>query len=155
MKNIKEKYWAQKAQAKHRKVDFNLTFEEWWDIWQQSGKWDERGRKRGQYVMSRCNDSGAYEVGNVFIQTCGDNARDAAPNRVFTKESFKHRIPWNKGQKTGPLSAEIKEKLSVRLTGIAKPQAKKTCPHCRLTGGASNMTRKHFDNCKHKETING
>ena len=29
-----------------------------------------------------------------------------------------------------------------------KPQTKGTCPHCLKTGGVSNMTRYHFDNCK-------
>ncbi len=31
-----------------------------------------------------------------------------------------------------------------------KPQKKKICPHCGKTGGASNMTRWHFDKCKSK-----
>jgi len=25
-----------------------------------------------------------------------------------------------------------------------------TCPHCGISGGGGNMTRYHFDNCKHK-----
>jgi len=153
MKSIKEKYWAQKSQAKNRGIEFKLTFDQWWDIWQTSGKWEERGRNKGQYVMSRFNDCGAYEINNVFIQTNANNNRDAAPNRKYTKNSFVNRIPWNKGKKTGPLTEEIKNKLSAKLTGVPKPQTKKTCPHCGLTGGASNMTRKHFDNCKHKEVI--
>ena len=27
---------------------------------------------------------------------------------------------------------------------------KSTCPHCNMTGRSNNMTRYHFDNCKHK-----
>lgn len=30
-----------------------------------------------------------------------------------------------------------------------KPQPISTCPHCGMRGGISNMTRYHFDNCKH------
>jgi hypothetical protein len=73
MKENKLKFWSQRTKANHRGIEFNLTFEQWWDIWQQSGKWEQRGCRRGQYVMSRYNDAGAYEVGNVFIQTCTDN----------------------------------------------------------------------------------
>ena len=110
--------------ARLRGIDFTLTFEQWWDIWQQSGKWNERGRKKDQYVMSRIGDTGPYELGNVFIQSNADNNRDAAPNRKYTKKSFINRTPWNKGKKTGPLSLEHKEKLSLKLTGVLKPRKK-------------------------------
>jgi hypothetical protein len=73
MQEIRNKYSCQKSKAKHRGIDFQLTFEEWWDIWQQSGKWNERGFRKGQYVMSRKNDIGPYAIGNVFIQLSEDN----------------------------------------------------------------------------------
>lgn len=124
MKTSKEKYWNQKTQARLRGIDFTLTFEQWWDIWQQSGKWEQRGRKKGQYVMSRIGDQGGYTIDNVLIQSNADNNRDAAPNRTYTKKSFINRIPWNKGKKTGPLSLEHKEKISITLTGVSKPRKK-------------------------------
>lgn len=58
------------------KIEFKLTFEEWLRIWIDSGHLHERGRKKGQYVMSRKNDIGHYEVGNVFIQLCSENNRN-------------------------------------------------------------------------------
>lgn len=61
------KYISQKINARQRGIEFKLTFEEWSWIWQQSGKWDERGCKINQYVMCRIGDTGAYEIGNVFI----------------------------------------------------------------------------------------
>jgi len=48
-------------------IEFKLTYEEWLDIWASSGFAHLRGRKRGQYVMSRHNDIGNYEVGNGLI----------------------------------------------------------------------------------------
>lgn len=74
-----------------------LTFEEWLQIWVDSGHLHERGRKRGQYVMSRVNDLGSYEVGNVFIQTGKQNNRDCwdrpgfrdAHKTGFTSTEFK------------------------------------------------------------------
>lgn len=75
MQEVRNKYSCQKAKAKHRGIEFTLTFEEWWDIWQQSGKWELRGHRKGQYVMSRYNDTGPYAVDNVFIQLSEDNHR--------------------------------------------------------------------------------
>jgi hypothetical protein len=57
-----------------------LTFEEWWDIWQKSGKYPERGAKPGKYCMSRFNDSGPYSKDNVFIQLWTQNTSDAWVN---------------------------------------------------------------------------
>jgi hypothetical protein len=57
----------QKYHAKRRGIAFRLTFAEWWAIWQDSGHWAERGRKRGCYCMARFGDVGAYEIGNVAI----------------------------------------------------------------------------------------
>lgn len=58
-------------------VKFLLSFDEWWAIWQASGKFAQRGRRKGDYVMSRVNDVGHYELGNVFIQTHSKNVADA------------------------------------------------------------------------------
>jgi hypothetical protein len=61
------RYTTHKCNAKQRGIPFLLTFEEWADIWQKSGHWDERGNKLDDYVMMRTGDTGAYKVGNVFI----------------------------------------------------------------------------------------
>ena len=82
-----KKFRDHRAMAKRRGIEFNLTHEQWWDLWEQSGKWNERGIKRGQYVMSRKNDIGAYEIGNVFIQTQNQNMSDA---QLGKKQSQAH-----------------------------------------------------------------
>jgi hypothetical protein len=75
---------AQRASAKRRKnpdgsigIPWELTFEEWWAIWEASGKWEQRGRKRGKYCMCRHNDCGPYAVGNVYIGEYGANSSAA------------------------------------------------------------------------------
>jgi hypothetical protein len=75
------KYLKHKNNAAVRGVPFLFTFEEWWDIWQQSGKWEQRGKKKGQYVMSRYGDIGPYSIDNVFIQLAQYNIRDAQVER--------------------------------------------------------------------------
>lgn len=61
------RYSKQKENAKRRGIPFLLTYDEWWKIWEDSGKWDQRGNKIGSYVMSRQNDEGFYAIGNVYI----------------------------------------------------------------------------------------
>lgn len=85
----RHKYACHKSKAKSRGIPFNITYEEWFKIWQDSGHWHERGCKAGQYVMSRKNDTGAYEVDNVFIQLHKQNLVDAhagKPSYVRTPE---------------------------------------------------------------------
>lgn len=64
---------SQRANANSRGIEWNLLLWDWWNIWQQSGKWNDRGRTKGSYVMCRFGDTGAYEVGNVYIATCSHN----------------------------------------------------------------------------------
>src|SRR3990167_6073746 len=69
----KRKYKSHRARAMWAGIPFLLTFEEWWEIWQASGHWEERGRRKGQYCMARFGDKGGYEVGNVRICTTEEN----------------------------------------------------------------------------------
>ena len=103
MKDIRQKYYVHKAGAKRRNIEFKLTFQEWYDIWQLSSKYNERGRAKGQYVMSRYNDTGSYEIDNVFIQTNSDNVRPAQLGNHTPR---------------GPMSTEHRKKLSIAKTGL-------------------------------------
>jgi hypothetical protein len=77
LSKAKQKFYMHRWHAKNeRNIEFLLTFEEWYDIWQKSGHWENRGRKKGQYVMSRYNDIGPYSKDNVFIQTCTENLNE-------------------------------------------------------------------------------
>lgn len=70
------KYKCQKSNAATRGIGWELTFAEWWQLWQASGKFDQRGRGHG-YVMARFGDSGTYEIGNVEIITAAQNSSDS------------------------------------------------------------------------------
>ena len=84
------KYQNHKATAKRRNIPFLLTFEQWWNIWQQSGHWSDRGKGQGKYCMSRIGDLGAYEIGNVFIQSSVQNLVDSAPKKRNVAQSAEH-----------------------------------------------------------------
>lgn len=70
-------------------IEMKLTFEEWLNIWLSSGHYHERGNKRGQYVMSRLNDIGHYEIGNIEIKTVRENIIEKC-NSPENKET--HRL---------------------------------------------------------------
>lgn len=70
---VEGKYKAHKENATQRGVEFKLTFEEWWDVWKPH--WKEV--RQGVVCMCRFNDEGAYELGNVRIDTWQNNIREA------------------------------------------------------------------------------
>ena len=70
-------YRSHEKSAAARGIAFDLTLSQWWAIWQASGHAHERGRGKGKYCMSRMSDAGGYTLGNVHIQPCVENSRDA------------------------------------------------------------------------------
>jgi len=71
------RYTQQRNNARSRAIQFHLTFLQWHAIWQASGKLELCGRGKGKFCMSRLNDAGAYELGNVHVQPCVENSREA------------------------------------------------------------------------------
>jgi DNA-binding CsgD family transcriptional regulator len=66
-------YATQRKNADKRGIGWELNLWQWWCIWQQSGKWAQRGRGQG-YMMCRKGDVGPYAVDNVFIATGCENS---------------------------------------------------------------------------------
>jgi hypothetical protein len=83
MIQARKQFCAQRCNARVRKdknglpIKFLLTFEEWLFLWKQSKVYHLRGKKKGQYCMSRLNDIGHYEIGNVSIQSNRENRIEA------------------------------------------------------------------------------
>lgn len=44
---------------------------DWWQVWEQSGHWDEKGRGYGKYGMIRIDKTKGYVPGNVKIAKFG------------------------------------------------------------------------------------
>jgi hypothetical protein len=70
----REQYRMHRVSATTRGIPFNLTFNEWFHWWQTSGHYHERGKGRGQYVMGRKGDQGAYELGNIECVQAQENS---------------------------------------------------------------------------------
>lgn len=74
------KYTVQKNNAKQRQIEWQVTFADWWRIWQESGKWNKRGNGTG-YCMARFGDIGPYAPDNVEIILCSQNSSDYHKNK--------------------------------------------------------------------------
>lgn len=70
-------YVTQRGNAKYRGIPWLFTFDSWLLVWEASGHWEDRGVKRGQYVMSRFGDVGPYSPENVEIKTASENCSEA------------------------------------------------------------------------------
>lgn len=78
-------FTIQKRNAQLRGITWDLTLWDWWRIWQQSGKWEQRGRAGDAYVMCRFKDEGGYSIGNVYIATLRHNST-VQPNNPYRKD---------------------------------------------------------------------
>jgi hypothetical protein len=65
----------QRRNSINRGIEWKITLPEWWQIWEESGKWKQRGAGSG-YGMCRLADTGPYSVDNVYIATGIENVHD-------------------------------------------------------------------------------
>ena len=83
LRSPKGRFYQHRCNAQQRGVPFTLTFEEWINLW--GDKYEKRGCKEGEYVMCRQGDVGAYEVGNVFIDTAKANIGQVPPHKMISR----------------------------------------------------------------------
>ena len=70
------KFDQQRTTAMQRGIGWQITFDQWMRVWNDSGHWEQRGRAASSYVMARHGDTGPYAVGNVYICTLSQNCSD-------------------------------------------------------------------------------
>jgi hypothetical protein len=100
--NPKTIFARQKGMAKYRNIDWHLSFDEWYDIWIQSGKWELRGRGEGKYCMSRKGDTGSYSINNVYINECVKNSGDKFRGTKQSPDIIAKRVKAITGVKHSP-----------------------------------------------------
>lgn len=133
----RKRYTQHKSNAKMRGVKFLFTFDEWKDWWIATGKWEQRGKLRGQYVMRRHGDVGPYSIDNVFCGVTEENVRDGNLGKEITLET-RNKIsasnkgqshPWSLGDKNPMHRPEVKAKMSIAVGGANNYRAKTViCP---------------------------
>lgn len=69
---------AQMHAAARRRIEWKLTFEEWWAFWVDH--YDQRGQGPERYCMARKGDTGPYAKGNIYLATNRQNMVDAVVN---------------------------------------------------------------------------
>src|SRR5258708_1084180 len=88
--------WAAYRMQRHNALGtgkgWDISFPEWWQVWQESGKWELPGRGKAT-SMPRYGDSGPYKMGNVYICTVGQNFADSylvksAHSRMLKNPNF-------------------------------------------------------------------
>lgn len=62
-------YIQQKNQAQWRGEGWAISFEQWKQLWDQSGQWHNRGRQRDCYCMTRRDVDVTWQPDNVMIIT--------------------------------------------------------------------------------------
>lgn len=82
IRDARIKFSEQKKTARRRfdknnePIQFELSFEEWIQIWLDSGHWYERGCGKNQYCMARKGDIGPYSIDNIEIIPTSQNKSD-------------------------------------------------------------------------------
>jgi hypothetical protein len=70
--SLRGQFSRQKANAISRGVNWELSFDDWYRIWEDSGKYHERGRLTGQYALVRKNPDVSFNLNNIHIIRIGD-----------------------------------------------------------------------------------
>jgi len=143
MNNLTKGHFGyQRRSAKQRNIDFELTYEEWLEIWMSSGFAHLRGKGTGTYCMARHNDIGPYAVGNVSIISFEQNVIDGNKGTSKPKNGPEY-AEWRKklsiANKGNPHSAERRKAIKA---GVRRTRTTEQCPHCpRQIRGKSNMVQ--------------
>jgi len=110
------------------------------------------GEEKAAILKERSSNS---HKGNIPSNKGKPSNRKGIPNLGVTialtgrPSKLKGRPSPNKGKKFGPASKESCDKRALSMLGKnIGPQETVTCPYCNKMGGASNMKRYHFENCK-------
>ena len=85
----KDQYRLHKKTAGERGIAFDLTFDEWKNIWGEHMA--RRGRGADQLGMLRTRDEGGYAVGNVRLGTPQENAQEhSVVKQVSRAQNWRH-----------------------------------------------------------------
>ena len=150
----KSKYSSQRRTAAKRGIAWQFTYETWLEWWGDDIV--NRGRRTGQLVMARFNDTGPYHPDNVKKVTCNENCREGnegipAPQKASPgpRNGMYGRPSAMRGRKQSDYAVQlITERAQSDQNQLVRLQV--TCPHCGFTTNQGNANRWHLDKCKHK-----
>ncbi len=102
---VYQSWRSQRHSSLRRGIQFRFTLLAWHCWWNDAlialGPEARRGRRRGEYVMARIGDAGAYDYNNVYAATAMQNAHDIPEDvRIHMIEKAEETLAA-KGQRRG------------------------------------------------------
>ena len=82
IRSRRSKYNQARFRAKHRGIEWDISFQEWNAFWTDD-YFNDMGP--GGFMMCRINEPGPYSSDNVYIGTAEDNQRDRRRNEKENK----------------------------------------------------------------------
>lgn len=120
--SVYQDYLAQKHNAAQRGVDHFLSFQQYFTVQDDAGHLHERGCGKGQFVLHRKRDFGAYEIGNIEVIRHEENVRRAHRGRKHERLSPTHVWLMRAFHRGGASNAELAEYF-----GVARITASRCC----------------------------
>ena len=71
------RYARHRAQAKYRNEPYELSAQEFYDVWYSSGRHQEIGKTRGRYTLIRVDRSLPWSKGNCSVIQRSEHTRSA------------------------------------------------------------------------------
>ena len=109
----------QKVNAAGRTIKWDLSFKDWLEAWEQSGKWSQRGRRTGDYCLCRIDRQGDFTKDNIKIQDSWERQR---VNFQGKSKPQSQRDKMSASAKGRPKSPEHIEKIRQSNTGNHGPK---------------------------------
>lgn len=115
-RDFKKYYKYKRGDAKKRGIQFNLTIDECWSLWEPY--WHDNDSKTTGYrkwCLARHGDRGPYSLSNCAIKTHGENSKE----RWRTNRNFKP------GKGNANIQEYIKHPRKVKVNGVEYSSAGK------------------------------
>lgn len=150
---VLQKFYQKKSDAKDRKIDFVLTFEDYCKLIYDAGiKSSDIGWKTdSHYVLGRYHDIGPYAVGNCRFITQSKNMYEAGINirarlGIYTKnDGSPYKPPHSKIyiRKKSKSDDDIKcADNKIKSTAYSKKKINKSIAHCKYCGALISSRNK-------------
>ena len=114
------RYGKQKRDAMNRGIEFKLTLQEWIQWWAQQGvdKDIPQPLTKNTLCMCRFNDTGPYELNNIYCATLSQNQKDA---RKFNPNYGKNRSrPFKTPIGNFPSKRDAYKNLGISIRSLEK-----------------------------------
>jgi predicted XRE-type DNA-binding protein len=84
----KKAYDDHRRHAMDRGIGWQMPYEDWLEMWLESGKWSQRGKVKGKYQMCRYGDTGPYNSKNCYIGSVEQNQEDRSQIDIQTVKAI-------------------------------------------------------------------